>query len=82
MRMHDFYRFQILDTEHTPIDISGGTKRRDIRVDYYYYDPSVYLPLEGMHPILCFLSFFSSSTIIDLPPPPSYNDAVPSAPPS
>ena len=33
MRMRDFYRFQILHAEGSPIDASGGTERGDIRVD-------------------------------------------------
>ena len=34
MRMRDFYRFQILHIEGSPIDPSGGTERGDNRVDH------------------------------------------------
>ena len=37
MRMRNFYSFQTLHTEGSPIDSSEGTERGDIRVDYVEY---------------------------------------------
>ena len=47
MRMRDFYRFQILHTEGSPIDPSGGTERGDIRVDWKTYSQFVYMTFLG-----------------------------------